>query len=184
MSNIKPVRDPEGNALKRVLLQVLDSDAQGPISLAVRRDHERIDLADERQRKFLIVWVSEDQVLGELQLTDLIDEFDKLKRVNEERLETKAQLDRDIENIRREQDTLERKNKELTESLRVLQKERDPERFGLAVADAVKVRTATLEDQINRQAAEKVALQREIEELRASKRKLKEANERLKEGRK
>jgi len=177
------VKDPQGIPLKRVLLQVIDSDAEGAIMLRARRDTERIDISDERKNKFLLVWCPEDTVLGEVDLAEMYDEFQTLKARMDAHLSQKEQLERDIDNVRRDFDTLTRENKEKTEALRVLQKERDPERFTIAVAQAIKERTASLEDQIRQQAADKVAMQREIDELKASKRRLKEANERLKDGR-
>lgn len=38
----KMVRDDQGNELKRILLQVWDSDAAGPLMLRVRHDDEMI----------------------------------------------------------------------------------------------------------------------------------------------
>lgn len=178
------VKDPSGNPLKLVLLQIIDSDEQGPITLRARLDDEQISLANERQRKFLMVWTAVDNDCGLVDLANVYQEFEILKAQNEVRKETKAQLDRDIANIQRDVERLERENKDKTEELRQLHKERDPERIAVLVAHSVKERTATLEDQIRAQATEKANLQREIDELRASKRRLKEANERLKDGRK
>lgn len=178
---MKTIRDPKGNELKTVLLQVLEKDEQGPVMLRVRRDHEKIDLTDETHREFWMAWVPVDKVLGEMRLDDILSEYTTLKELSEQRNAAKAQLDRDIATIQHEHEKLEAEAKTKTEELRRLQRERDPERVAFLVAEAVKERTTTLEDQIRRQAGDIVERDRWIAELRESKRRLKEANDRLKE---
>ena len=171
------LKDPKGNPLKIVLLQILEADVQGPILLRVRRDHEQIDLADERRNKFLVVWVSEDQVLGELQLNDLYEDFEKVKEQAAIRESAKVELDHQIAAISHEMTALTEENRVKTEALRVLQKERDPHRLEVLV----QVRTLKLEDEMLRARAEAAELRSEVAELRAAKKRLKAANEKLKE---
>lgn len=178
---MKTIRDPKGNELKIVLLQVLEKDEQGPLALRVRRDHEKIDLTDEGHREFLMVWTPVNAVLGEMRIGDIVSEYETLKELNEQRQAMKAQLDRDIAAIQHEHEKLEAEMKTKTEELRKLQRERDPERVAFLVAEAVKERTATLENQIRRQAADIVERDRWVAELRESKKRLKEANDRLKD---
>lgn len=183
---MKVIRDPKGNALKLVLLQVLDRDEQGPLTLRCRRDHESIDLAgqDSRDLKFWVAWVCEDDVLGELQITDVYREMEAAKqdldKATSEIIEAKQQLN----TFSRELAKLQLADVAKTEELRKLQRERDPARFDASVAAAVELQTAKLESNIHSLRKMLADSQREVEELRVSKRKLKEANDRLKEGRK
>lgn len=171
------MKDPKGNELKVVLLQVMDKDEQGPLTLRVRYDHERIDLTNERDRTFLVMWTPVDSVLGEMRINDV---YDELQEVKAQQIAMKSGLvdqDRAIEATRRDLAAMEAENKTKTEALRVLQKERDPDRLEAMVA----ARTVILNDKLTTAHAENADLKRWIEELRAAKKRLKEANERLKE---
>jgi chromosome segregation ATPase len=175
------VKDPAGNPLKRVLLQVIDSDEKGPITLRARLDHEKIDITDERQRKFYMVWVTEDQELGVVWLNDLVKEFYKLKEIFKQREDQASQLTHQIDFVKHEFDSLRADNDRKTEALRVLQRERDPTRFDASIAERIAERTKALEDKLS-QANMSLAKQRsEIEELKASKKRLREALDRAKE---
>lgn len=70
-----------------------------------------------------------------------------------------------------------------TNALRELQRERDPSRIEALVAERVKSATATLDSALSQARRQCESAQREIEELRASKKKLREALERAKERR-
>lgn len=174
------IKDPSGHPMKQVVLQVTDTDLVGPRSFRALRDDETVNLAETKNREFIIVWVREDGRL--ISENKLIDDYHELLVLATRRQEEKAQLDRDIDNVKIGLGKLESENKIKTEELRVLRRERDPERIGYQIAEAVKNQTASLEQNIATLRADKANMQLEINELKYSKRKLKEANERLKEG--
>lgn len=101
---------------------------------------------------------------------------------SDEREALKVQLDRDIAQIQRELNVLSAENDAKTEELRKLQRERDPERIARAVDDAVKARTSALEAELVKYKDLLAGAHGEIRELKESKRRLKEANECLKQG--
>jgi hypothetical protein len=177
------VVDPDGIKLKRMLLQVIDRDERGPRTLCTRHDHETIDLTDVDHRSFIIVWVPETITLGDVSLAQIYNEFQNLKVINAQRELERVELSREIRDVERDIERAQAENKTKTEALRDLQRERDPERLEATLRARVEGRTASYQETL-RQAMQKLDEQkREIEELRASKRKLKEANDRLKEKR-
>ena len=152
---MKTLRDPQGRELKLVLFQVVDRDANGPRTLRVRHDHEKIDIANatEAERTFLLVWVPVNEVLGEMQMSDIFRDYEEVKEKAAALHAQVVQTNRDIDNVRREHASLSEELKTKTEALRALQKERDPERVNTLIASAVKVQTAALEDQVRDAAA-------------------------------
>lgn len=178
------VRDSHGKELKCVLLQIKERDRSTgvPRILVVRRDDEKIDLTETNDPAFLTVWVHLDQKLGEVELAKMVADFQALKEqaaANDiERKSIKnaiASVERDLTKLQDECDLK-------TEELRKLQRERDPERQKQTISAAVLVATETSDKLLKDLTANLADRDREIVELRASKRKLKEANERLKNG--
>lgn len=181
---MKTIKDPDGKPLKRVLLQVMDTDVQGPRTLVVRRDHEKIDLGDERQRTFLMVWISEDQVLGELRLTDILAEHDEVKEANGKLVAAKVEWERTEIKLRAELAEFAHDLDTKIEELRALQRERDPERVERMVAERTAAKTKELEGKLATAQALATSQESEINELRAAKKKLRERIDRLEQGRK
>ena len=172
---MKMIRDPEGRELRLVYFEYVGVDDLGSFTLRIRssEDVETMpDRAEALRAKFITAWVP------------LTEEQRQNLRKDPKVALSQALVDApylEASHLRKTISDLEEELATKTEELRRLQRERDPDRVAAAVAAAVKEQTAALEDQVRRQAAEKVELQREIEELKASKRRLKEANERLKE---
>lgn len=185
----KPLRDHKGNELKLVLLQVMERGEQGPTLCRVRYDHEVIDVgnASEIQREFLMVYTLVDSVLGELRMGDLkgtpeelLEYRDLLLKAREEIKATKNVL-ATAERHALEQDA---ELREKTNALRDLQRERDPNRLEATVAARVESATEQWRGQETAYRAEIATLKSRVAELEASKRKLREALDRAKEGRK
>lgn len=182
----KPLRDHKGNELKLVLLQVMERGEQGPTLCRVRYDHEVIDVgnASEIQREFLMVYTPVDSVLGmgDLKGTpeELLEYRDLLLKAREEIKATKNVL-ATAERHALEQDA---ELREKTNALRDLQRERDPNRLEATVAARVESVTEQWRGQETAYRAEIATLKSRVAELEASKRKLREALDRAKEGRK
>lgn len=181
----RTIRDPDGVELKKVLLHVVEEDGQGPLMLRVRRDHEKIELSDDPDRvdKFLIAWSPVNSVFGELRLSDIFTDLEEVKAKQEllsaERVQQAARLRAAEQSLQ----SMEEENRVKTEALRVLQKERDPERIVALVRERVEQATEALAAELRQAKVDAEALQREVAELRTAKKRLKEANERLKGGR-
>lgn len=176
------MKDPNGNALRQVLLQIIDKDECGPIMLRVRRDHERIDLS-EGTPTFMIVWAPEDQILGELRLSDVLAELEEVKRQQAESKEMRVLQSRDLARFERDLAAKEKENEQKTAALRELQKERDPERFDRAVKERTAELQRALEAANNAGIRRAADLERRIAELETSKKKLRERISRLEERR-
>lgn len=157
---------------------------QGPRTLVVRRDHERIDLTNEQQRTFLMVWISEDQVLGELRLTDILAEHDAVKEANGKLVNAKIEWERTEIKLRADLAEFAQDLDTKTEELRALQRERDPGRVERAVKEQVDIKTKELEGKLTAANALLAEQESEIAELRATKKKLRERIDRLEQGRK
>lgn len=177
------VLDPEGVKLKRVLLQILESDHNGPRVLCVRHDDETMSLVDPAHRRFLLVWVPENIQLGEISFAEIYDKYLALKVLEVEREAERTDLNRQIASVERDIAAQEAELKTKTEELRKLQRERDPARLEAMVAAAVTAAEDKAHSTIGGLRSQLAEVRRENEELRASKRKLKEANDRLKEKR-
>lgn len=181
---MKRVYDPTGIELVRGVLEITAKDEQGrPTDCRVRYDDETIDLTSKpgpnmERREFLIVWTANRDRLGsgpipeEAELADMLRESVAL--LKQARAENKTS--RDL--IAR----IEVEVRDKTEALRRLQDERDPAIVERKVADAVARATDGLEEDVKNYRGRLAAAEREIEELRASKRKLREALERAKDG--
>lgn len=169
---IPTIKDPKGNDLVPILLQVMEADARGPVVLRQRFDDETVSMVDvppesgADQVQMYMVWAPKLGGLGMFKLS---------------RDQQRIELDQLIARVQREASTIQ-DNRVKTDALRELQRERDPDRVAAAVANAVEVRTATLQAEITQLKASVVERDREIAELKASKKRLKEANERLKDG--
>lgn len=180
----KALRDHKGNELKLVLLQILERSDQGPTLCRVRYDHETINLEDPTQREFLMVWTPIDSVLGELRTSDsdtlneLVTAKDQLISARELVRDTK----RDIDAVTKANADLTAEIDQKTAALRELQKERDPARFERAVEERTKHIEQLLTLERSTSVSEIATLKSRITELEGSKRKLREALERAKEG--
>jgi len=181
------LRDGQGNELIPTLLHVADRDERGrPTVCRVRYDDERIglDANDHARNTFLLVWSPVDSQLGELDIKDLAREYETLKERADKMHELAVIVRQDIETVKAENARLVAENEQKTVALRELNKERDPERFDKAVADKVDFMTGLLQAKL-KVSNEIIAKQEsELRELRATKKKLREAIERYKEGRK
>jgi hypothetical protein len=170
---VKVVRDPNGRVMIRTYFEHTGTDGNGSFTF-ILRSAEEFSVAPNRdapEGKWVAAW---------LPLTD--EQYAKLSK---DTAWTNAQLlveasYQEAAALRHRVASLEADDAAKTEDLRRLQRERDPARNTATIAQAVKELTSALEDQVRQQAQEKVALQREIDELKASKKRLKEANERLK----
>lgn len=124
----------------------------------------------------------------------LAGNLDELKRAREMVRENRALLDKAEEALRgamaREQTLVSRitriedalgDREDLAAKLKALQRDHDPERIKRQISEAVATATAELERQLSTVKLALTNANREIEELKASKRKLREALERLKE---
>jgi len=179
------VRDPNGTELVPTLLHVLERDDCGnPTVCRVRYDDEKIllerDEPEAPAATFLIVWAPREIGGVTLPIVDVIakaNEAHELRAtVDAARRET-AMMSIECDRARSE---LEQK----TAALRDLQKERDPQRMERAVQE----RTVDLQRQLtearSRAASEASLLRSRIAELETSKKKLRDALERIKDGRK
>jgi len=174
-------RDPEGKPLTSIVLRVRNSDHRGPTTLEVLHDTDVV--APQAGDQFMIVWAADAPNLGTSRFSTMFEELTKLKAIQTEmRVEIEAQHGA-VASIQRAAGQLEEENAQKTEALRALQKERDPERQATTVRDAVEAATADLQAELKTTRAAHAELERLIAELRASKKKLKEAYDRLKAGR-
>lgn len=184
------VRDPKGNALSCVLLRVIERDERGPRLLRYCYDDETINLATQEpppvegstwkpaQPTFLTVW-SASHDLAETSLELLQSEANAVAdRMFGNEIEAR---DREIEQLRAAHAKLVAVDEEKTIELRMLHQERDPKRFETAVRERVEKATAELEAKLRAAAARDAEQQREIEELKRGKKKLREALDRLKD---
>jgi chromosome segregation ATPase len=181
---MKRVFDPNGVELVRSVLQVAERDDQNRVThCRVRYDDETIDLkearAGGRTPEFLIIWrAAKDDGLSsilpeEAELADLLRTAQSEIRTTRDLLGT---AQRSLEAAQREIDAK-------TTDLRRLRDERDPEFIARKVAEAVASATEALEEDVKNYRARLAAAESESAELRASKRKLREALERAKEQR-
>lgn len=170
--------------LRPVLLQVLTKDIHGPVTLRVRADDETVDLSneDEGKREFYVMYALKDHQFGLTTWSTILNEVAKLSALSEERDRAKTDLEAQIAGIRRDVEANITDRERLTKELRELKREHDPERVNALVKQAVNVATGALEETLKVERAKVARLESEVTELRASKKKLKEANERLKEG--
>jgi prefoldin subunit 5 len=172
------VTDPNGVELKVTLLHVLESDHHGPTLCRVRYDDESIQLADQPEaNQFLLVWAAPKSMLtADAIMKDIFEVKERLVEIEEARKQvaTHAQL------VVAEATRLDAELQEKTAALRDLQRERDPARIEALVAQRVLERTQALEQSVATLKADAEAQRREIGDLRASKKKLREALERLK----
>lgn len=179
--------DHKGNELRAVLLQVLTSDDDGsPITLRARYDDgEKIDLTvPESQRKFHIVYAPANATLGNTSWNEIVNEVEALRSMSVQREYERKAMNEEAASIKREVDAITAEIEKKTEALREMQRERDPERVNALIRSAVSNATRTHEAELKIERAKSARLESEVNELRASKKKLKEANERLKDGRK
>lgn len=175
------VLDPQGRELRMFLLQVMERDKEGqPTVCRVRYDHEKIDPTDgpDGQAVFLLVWSATNKIHGELWLKDLTEEFEEMKEKFAQSLELKRQQAAQIVAAQQSLESYELEIKEKTEALRALQKERDPQRLESMVAERTAAATLALGAKLRDEQVKSGNLEREVAELKASKKKLREALER------
>ena len=183
MTRSKAVRDPKGNELKMIVLQVMERGDQGPTMLRVRYDHETVELegTTEIQREFMLVWTPIHAVLGEMRLEDIANELIVARAEIASCTESIETVTHDNRSLREQLGRAQGELTEKTSALREIQKERDPARFDRAV----QARTAELEAKVTAVASagatEVATLRSRVAELEASKRKLREALDRAKD---
>lgn len=177
------LRDPAGNELHLVMLQVWTSDERGPILLKNRLDDENISLVDKAKNKFLMVWTAKEDAVGITELDPLITAAREAKEQAEAARAEIAQIQRDIAAVTAENKRLTAENEQKTQSLRELQKERDPGRIDRMIVEAVDKQTKLLQLEVASLKSTLADRDSDIAELKAAKKKLKEANDRLKEKR-
>jgi PAS domain-containing protein len=177
------VRDPKGNKLSCVLLLVVERDERGPRLLRYCHDDETMDLATagvaDEKPTFYVVWAPSDATLAETDLSQL----DEAARERVERVfGARFQSTRDeLERLRAAHAKVVALDEEKTIELRLLHQERDPKRFDTAVRERVDASTAELQTKLRAAAIENADQKRQIEELQRSKRKLRDALDRLKD---
>lgn len=178
------VEDPEGNRLSCVLLQIIERDGDRPRVLRLLRDDETVDLAaaavDGNTVSFLAVWATTDAVRAERGLSALMEDCYKLREISKERDEICKSLQNDVNFIRQEHVKINAELEEKTAALRQLQRERDPTRIEREVADRVQAATRELEARLSVVKQENHQLRRDADELRAAKRRLRDALDRKK----
>lgn len=175
------VVDPKGNRLVPVILQVIERDADNqPKTLRFSRDDEKIDLLDHENPQFLIVWSPSDLAHREASLSSLLVQFYDVKAQAKQLHEQVADVNRQIDWVRGEHAKMTAELETKTAELRKLQRERDPERVDREVAARVDAATAELRVALGQAKVNHEALKREIDELKAAKKKLREALERAK----
>jgi len=181
------IYDPKGNEMRPILLQVLTEDENGPLTLRARYDdEEKIDLAASNvtERRFYVFFAPVKTKLGNTTWNEIVTEVEELRALSVERTKMKKEIDLEIESIRREVVALEADRDKKTAAIRELQRERDPERVDALIRQAVNNGIRGREAELKIERAKSARLESELAEVRTSKKKLKEAYERLKEGRK
>lgn len=176
------VRDPNGVELFPTLLHVLEKDECDRVTLCRVRygdDMVKLDGVDTRKNQFLLVWAP---VSSLLDADQLFADFAVVKRTAAELHEQVVAVKRDIARVSSENERLQGECAEKAATVRTLVKERDPERLERRVQERTVVVTGELESLRSSSAATIAALQSQVAELRASKKKLREALERAKEG--
>ncbi len=180
----KLIRDPKGNELKLVLLQIMERCDQGPTVCRVRYDHEKIGLANPEQREFLMVWTPVDSVLGEMRAEDndtinsLMATQDALGDAHKEIADTQKLC----KQVQAANAALQVEIDQKTTALRDLQRERDPARLEALVQERTKELDTKFAAAQRSSGAEIAQLKSRVTELEASKRKLREALDRIKDG--
>lgn len=174
------VEDPAGNRLTSVVLQIVERDGERPRLLRYMRDDETVDLADETNRHFMIVWVASDLARAETGLPALMEQLYDVNAQAKALKEGNATLCNDVERVRKQHERITAELEEKTTALRQLQRERDPARVEREVADRVAAATADLETRLSVVKQENHQLRRDADELRAAKRRLREALDRKK----
>lgn len=178
------VTDPNGHELLPVLLQVLESNERGPRVLVLRHDDETIPLGEmpEEQRKFFTVYAPKDSTLPLTEWTSILRELESLKGETEADRRKLDDLKTRHETRMREHRAVVADNEQKTEALRELQRERDPERVAAQIRAAVTEATIKVEGELAVARGEVARLTSELNEAKASKKKLRESLERLKKG--
>ncbi len=179
------VEDPAGNRLTSVVLQVIERDPDGQArTLRYLHDDETVDLAAANAAggpiQFLIVWMAARDVQTEVGLPSLMEQIYSAKAKANERDEAIKALTNDVAWVRGEQAKLTVEIEAKTAALRQLQRERDPERIEREVSDRVSKATADLDTRLLVVKQENAQLRRDADELRASKKRLREALDRAK----
>lgn len=174
------VEDPAGNRLTSVVLLVTERDGELPRTLRYLRDDETVDVSEANNRQFLIVWVATDFARAETGLSSMMDQIYQVTAKAEEVKEANVALRNDVEWVRKEHDKITAELAEKTAALRQLQRERDPSRIDREVAERVAAATADLEARLGVVKQTNLQLQREADELRTSKKRLREALDRTK----
>lgn len=178
------VLDPKGNKLSLVVLQVISRHPDGrPEKLALRYDEERFEVSEGAT--FILVWAAAGDLTGggQTALGKLVEDLDTVKAANASHALMATELRREADTLHRELKRIQVDNEAKTAELRALQRERDPERLERLIAERVAAATADLEAKLAVSKGIAADLNRTIDELRASKRKLREALDRAKEGR-
>lgn len=179
---MRRVRDPNGVELERAVLQIVDRDASGRVKTCLALyDDETIDLKTAARPgaapEFLIVWRAGGDKLG-----NVIPEEAELADALREALGNLKHAKAEIKSSRDLLERVEAEVRDKTAALRALQDERDPRAVEDRVAAAVNAATTRLERELADARATIASMRSEADELRASKRKLREALERAKDG--
>jgi hypothetical protein len=177
------VYDHKGVELLPTILQIKERNEQGaPVLLRVRFDDEKVGFVDPNERTFLIVWAPVG-AQHEFPASDLARQFHEAKLLSEQLHTEVVETRRMIDQVQREHKALTEENEKKTAALRELQRERDPERLAGLIDSAVRIAGDKAAKEITELRATLATKDSEITELRASKRKLREALDRLKEER-
>lgn len=183
----RSVRDPFGSELFPLLLQIQETDDGGrPTICGIRRDDDPVSLASAEplSRHFVIVWCR--QGLGVTEGNPLARRADELladARTLEDARREAADAREARDALRSERNRLAEDLRQKTESLRDLQRERDPERAERLAQERVAAATSDLMAQLAHARADIAVRDQEIAELKTAKRRLREALDRAKEGR-
>lgn len=176
-------RDPKGNELRAVLLQVMERDEHKmPLVLRMRYDHEpvKLDTGEGEPTTFWMVWAPRDLALGELRLSDLTEELDRAKVTATELSAELVLQNRRIDSVTREYAAITEENRVKTEALRVLQKERDPEHVERIAKEHVDKATAKLDGELRAALSREADLKSQLAEAKEAKKRLREALDRAK----
>lgn len=177
------VYDHNGVELLPTILQVKERNEHGaPTLMRVRFDDDKIGIANPEERTFLIVWAPVG-AQHEFPADDLARQLHKARQDAAQFHEEVVDTRRLIDQVQREHKALTVDNEQKTAALRELQRERDPERIQRLIQEAVDKALIDANKQIADLRASAATKDSAITELKASKRKLREALDRFKEGR-
>lgn len=175
------VEDPKGNRLIPIVLEVITrDDKERPLTLRCRRDNEVIGLAESGSAPtFLIVWATVNSTVGESGFSAIMKQAEEARDLAIATQANIEDLERDVRRVTADNAKLTDENEKKTAELRMLQRERDPERLERAVTERVVLATKDLAARSSVLKAELQSVKQELESVRTAKKRLRDSLDRL-----